>query len=356
MNHLKSIENSLIVVSAGGAAVFPHELRSQFRKGLDKKFLKILCITGIIFSSITVIMSSLDVKENISQKEIAKLQERYATLVLNKQLPQKEITQEPVKPAVSAQTKNIEEDYGTTDVGNQKEETVQEKQTRKVTTQVTRTKKINEAQRRVSRMGIFAQITSTSGFASSSRGGVADLIGASSGTGIDNINVSSIDFSSGGLVTHKEEDTQARERRGAKAEAEAIEGVAIGKASTGQMASTGEVKATEVEKIEGEASSDMNRSYDVINSIMKRTRLRIVRDFERILKKNPDLNGKIDVKFTILPNGKVIDVRIIQSTVNSQELEEAVIRWIQRTTFPEIDASTGNLEVVFPFVFTISEG
>jgi TonB family protein len=332
-------------VSAGMTISFPDELRFNIIQELDKKLLLILGIVGVIFLAVAVILSSMDVPE-LSQEDMIKMQERFAKLVLNKELSKEEKKEEMVQEKVGKTEKKKEEKKEKID---RKEETVQEKRERKKATKEQRTKKIAAAREKVASMGIFAQLTSSSDFGGSSN--VKDLIGGSSTTGLDNI-----DLSSGSFVTKKEEVGGTRERRGTKATAGSIEKVAVKKATSQKMTTVGTVKATKVEKIEGEAASHANRSYDAINKIMRRTKRRIIRDFERLLKRNPKISGKISIKFTILPSGTVSNVKIIKSTVNSTELERSVTKWIKRARFPKIADSEGELEVVFPFVFTVSEG
>jgi hypothetical protein len=220
-------------VSAGMTISFPDELRFNIIQELDKKLLLILGIVGVIFLAVAVILSSMDVPE-LSQEDMIKMQERFAKLVLNKELSKEEKKEEMVQEKVGKTEKKKEEKKEKID---RKEETVQEKRERKKATKEQRTKKIAAAREKVASMGIFAQLTSSSDFGGSSN--VKDLIGGSSTTGLDNI-----DLSSGSFVTKKEEVGGTRERRGTKATAGSIEKVAVKKATSQKMTTVGTVKET----------------------------------------------------------------------------------------------------------------
>jgi TonB family protein len=72
--------------------------------------------------------------------------------------------------------------------------------------------------------------------------------------------------------------------------------------------------------------------------------------FENWLKRDPTLHGQLKIKFTILPTGEVDNVSIVSSTMNNQEFDETIARYIKRWVFPPVE-SGGPVEVVLPFNF-----
>jgi hypothetical protein len=65
--------------------------------------------------------------------------------------------------------------------------------------------------------------------------------------------------------------------------------------------------------------------------------------YERELKRNPDFKGKIAVRFTINPAGAVIDVEIISTTLENDNVERCILARIGRwDDFGPIEPSLGN--------------
>lgn len=65
--------------------------------------------------------------------------------------------------------------------------------------------------------------------------------------------------------------------------------------------------------------------------------------YERELKRNPDIKGKLTVRFTINPDGAVIDVELISSTLQNNNVERCILARIRRwDDFGSIETSLGN--------------
>lgn len=75
--------------------------------------------------------------------------------------------------------------------------------------------------------------------------------------------------------------------------------------------------------------------------------------YERALKRNPSLSGKIKVHWTITPAGTVSGVDIEEDTLGDSEVSGCIKGLVARWRFPA--PSGGAVEVSFPFVFTASQ-
>lgn len=65
--------------------------------------------------------------------------------------------------------------------------------------------------------------------------------------------------------------------------------------------------------------------------------------YQRELKRNPNLRGKIVVRFTITPQGTAKDVKILSSTIDSEHVERCVLSRIRRwDDFGQIDPALGD--------------
>lgn len=94
---------------------------------------------------------------------------------------------------------------------------------------------------------------------------------------------------------------------------------------------------------------DKSRSAQVIQSVISSYIGGVRYVYNRELKDNPTLAGKVTVAFTIEPDGSVSKVEIVSSTLNWPPLEEKLVRRISHWRFPP--SRSGAVRVVFPFLF-----
>jgi TonB family protein len=76
--------------------------------------------------------------------------------------------------------------------------------------------------------------------------------------------------------------------------------------------------------------------------------------YEYQLKRDPNLKGKITVRFTIGIDGNVEAVSILSSSLEDELVKACVKRRIQRWVFPKPEE--GTVTVVYPFIFTAVTG
>ena len=74
--------------------------------------------------------------------------------------------------------------------------------------------------------------------------------------------------------------------------------------------------------------------------------------YNKKLRENPDLKGKITIKFAIDEFGKVIFCQVMNSTMGDPDLETQISDKIKRWVFEKIDKPGDVTEVTYPFVFT----
>ena len=75
--------------------------------------------------------------------------------------------------------------------------------------------------------------------------------------------------------------------------------------------------------------------------------------YNRLLRENPQLHGKITLRFAMDESGTVIFCEIVQSTINDDAFEQQVRNSVRRWKFEEIDRVGDVTEVVYPFVFAM---
>jgi TonB family protein len=75
--------------------------------------------------------------------------------------------------------------------------------------------------------------------------------------------------------------------------------------------------------------------------------------YERALKRNPNLSGKVKVRWTITAAGTVSAVEIEEDSLGDGEVSSCIKGLVSRWRFPA--PSGGSVDVVYPFVFQASQ-
>jgi TonB family protein len=123
----------------------------------------------------------------------------------------------------------------------------------------------------------------------------------------------------------------------------------VGNAKTVDLAKKGSFIIQKPESIEGAASSNAKRDNDAINAIVSSHKASIRMSYEKYLKRDPTLAGKITVRFTIASSGNIAMATVVDNTTGNREFEEEIIRKIRMWRFEEIP--DGDVTVTYPFVF-----
>ncbi|MBD3421113.1 MAG: TonB family protein, partial [Chitinivibrionales bacterium] len=129
----------------------------------------------------------------------------------------------------------------------------------------------------------------------------------------------------------------------------------IGQAATTSLAKKGDFVIQRPESIEGAASSNAKRDDKAINKIVRMHKRSIRMAYERYLRSDPSLSGKITVRFTIATSGRVVRVEILENTTGSASLENDIRQRIRRWKFDELGTGDGDVTVTYPFVFSQSK-
>jgi outer membrane biosynthesis protein TonB len=126
-------------------------------------------------------------------------------------------------------------------------------------------------------------------------------------------------------------------------------GGGIGEASTGSVGGEKSVKAV----VTGSPPSvDGELDPGVVAKEVKRRIGAVKACYERALKRNPALSGKIVVFWTITPEGTVSGVNVEQDSMGDSEVTQCIKQNISGWRFPR--PAGGSVEVSFPFVFQAS--
>ncbi len=104
------------------------------------------------------------------------------------------------------------------------------------------------------------------------------------------------------------------------------------------------------QKVAGSAEALGYRTEQSITNIVLSRQGQIQYIYEKYLKRNPNLRGKISIEFTIAANGFVKSARVVDSTIKHPQFQRELLALVKRLKFGAIPS--GDVTTVFPFLFT----
>jgi len=75
--------------------------------------------------------------------------------------------------------------------------------------------------------------------------------------------------------------------------------------------------------------------------------------YNKALRKDPTLRGKVTVTFEIDPSGSVTETVLVSSSIRSRSLVEAILHNIRNWKFPGVSKEYGNVRITYPFAFVV---
>jgi len=111
-------------------------------------------------------------------------------------------------------------------------------------------------------------------------------------------------------------------------------------------------KASTTQKSKTKSTSGGRRSADEIERVFQKNKGAIFSIYNRALRKNPSLEGKVVVELTIAPGGEVIRVNILSSELGDEALERKLVLKIKRFKFSK--ANVAEITVTYPIDFVPS--
>ena len=108
-------------------------------------------------------------------------------------------------------------------------------------------------------------------------------------------------------------------------------------------------KATGTSNSTGQTAPSATRSAEEVERVFQKNKGAIFSIYQRALRKNPSLAGKVVVELTIDPNGKVIKVNIVSSELGDEKLERKLALKIKKFKFASANVSL--ITVSYPIDF-----
>lgn len=323
----------------------PASVRGSALTGIDWFFTTVAAVSFLLHLVFVIYLRNVDWPR---KPDIEAVPDRFVQMVVKKE----EKKPEPKKEEVAKvdETKKEEKKKG----DEEKKQAPKKELTEEEKAKIAEAKAKADAERRAR---LAEQVKSTGllkllGAKSDGSGSIADVLGKGDvdrdqenafkgvgGVGIASGNDSLRGIKSGGSGSGRVAD--AGSLRG---------GAGIAGAETGKGAGERTVKAaikTEAPAVDGELDPNM-----VAKEV--RSRLGAIKAcYERALKRNPNLSGKVVIHWTITQAGTVSGVDVEQDTLGDAEVASCIKSLIARWRFPA--PSGGSVDVSFPFVFQASQ-
>lgn len=304
------------------------------QKGLDKQFTLIGIIVVLVMMAIGVTLSSIPVPET-KRAERNEIPERIANFLLEKK---------KVAPAVKKETPLPEVKKKEPEKKIEPKKKIESKKKKKIESEKKEPPKPKRQTAReiAKKSGLIAQIDDLADLRESfdlsllsglpQQEAVKQEIKIAS-TG--DLLTSAAEKSSGGItntLTRKIGPSELATRKTTTVKSN-IESEKKTKSKTNSQSSTGTMK----------------RSEDEIEQVFQKNKGAIFAIYNRALRKNPTLQGKVVVELTIAPNGSVTSVKIISSDLNDKSLERKLVLKIKKFKFSSSNAS--RITVSYPIDF-----
>ncbi len=116
-----------------------------------------------------------------------------------------------------------------------------------------------------------------------------------------------------------------------------------------ELQKQGSVSIQALQAVRGSEEARGRRSAESVMAVINAQRGRVMYAYNKYLRLNPDLGGKVSFDVTIAADGRVTDVRVVETSVESAEFIAELISILKSLRFPAIQE--GSVTVNVPFVF-----
>jgi outer membrane biosynthesis protein TonB len=313
--------------------VLPKEAKGNHFRSMDRLFVAVLTVSFLGHTGAYVALANAELPKEVTLEEIP---DRYAKVLIPERLPKPEIKKEEKKAEQAAQAEEKKKDEKKPDGDEKKKESAEQVAAKKAA----RAAAVAKAVQSKGILKVLGALGPGTG-----SGAVADVFGSGGGVG----DVATALAGAGGVALAT--DPGAAGRKG---------GGQGGAASIGDLATSGGGKVAYGAKSEVRVTGSVAAEEAEIDSsdidqgklaAFIRARMGLVKAcYENGLKRNPNLKGKISVRFTILETGGLADITAAVNTLGSAEVASCIVNTVRtwRTQF----RPSGPVTVEYPFVFS----
>lgn len=345
------------------ARKLPAEFRRSFWDSIDKRFISVL-IGSIVFNVAVVTYFLLNpLPEDQAMMRVAKIQEQLAKRIREREL-ELEATRaklalnqpqgdKPKAEAKKPKAKKPKPDKTATKKGAKTKKGKSAARKSRRERRGSRGKSRRQIAKAVSSKGVLALLTSSSTVAGGNE--VADILTGKNHTQKD---LDKAISGLSGIRTGGNGATKAANVKGGRAQGgggidDLVSGLSDSEDSgaferTGDLVSVGESALVGG----GDGTGIVGRNQDDVQGVILQHNNSVQYCYQRELKRNPNLKGKLVVRFSVTPQGTVKNVEVISSTLNNRKVERCVSNRIRRwNDFGSIDSSYGDTTVRQAYAF-----
>ncbi len=316
--------------AATPALELPKEAQGNHFRSLDRLFAVVLGISFALHTGAYVALANTDIPTEVTLEEIP---DRYAKVLIPERLPKAPEKVEEKKPEAVAEKKAEDKKQD----AEKKQESPEQVAAKKAARAVAVAKAVQSK-------GILKVLGALG--PGTGGGAVADVFGTGGGIG----DVASALSGAGGVAVANDPGAAGGRKGAGQVEAASIGDLATsggGKVAYGaktEVRVSGSVAAEEAEI----DSSEIDQQK--LAAFVKARQGLIKACYENALKRNPNLKGRVSIRFTILETGGLADIVAAQNALGSPEVASCIVQTMKswRTQF----RPSGPVTVEYPFVFS----
>lgn len=340
-------QDRIIVVSSGTRLAIDKSTLRYIRGGvwakIDPRFALMIFLSLVVHGIIIYLAVRVEVKPK-EEIVLEKIPERFAKLIIDKPLPKAD---KKSKDALVNSEKKEGAKTNTPVSGPSSK--VQRSEARK-----NMQEKVQKVENKVRTVGVLGML---SGVGSTAKGpAVVDVLGTMKDKSEKIQGLDEVLANMTGLK--KNEPIEVLDRKLVKSKDVAVTHkeqiddliADVSEVKTYDLAKKGDFQIQRPESIEGAASNNSKRDPQAINDVVTSHRSSIKMTYEKYLKRDPNLEGKITIRLTIAASGNVISVKVVENTTGNTEFADEIIRKVRMWEFEPV--TDGEVTVSYPFVFT----
>jgi TonB family protein len=355
-----SSTDSIVVFQAGSTlsdASLLRDIRGPLWQSLDKKFFIIAVLSLLLHGALVWYLDTLKLKQN-EMIVIEKIPERFAKLIIDKPLPKLAPTPKTAPEQNAGTVESVRQTAETAPAGEAGGGSAPQVSAReRAVAQKAVARQVQRVEQKIRTVGVLGMLT---GQGSTARGpSVVDVLGGVGRKKESFQNLESALSNLSGLQQTQNINVLSKKLVQSKSVAinrkEEIDDLiaSVGAAKTTSLAKRGSITIQRPQSIEGAASSNAKRDYDVINAVVLSHKTSINMSYEKYLKADPGLAGKITIRLTIAASGDVSAAVVVENTTGNHDLEDDIVRKMRMWKFEAIPE--GDATVTLPLLFSQSQ-
>ncbi|OQX77064.1 MAG: hypothetical protein B6D61_07780 [Bacteroidetes bacterium 4484_249] len=346
--------------AAGGfrLTAFPKEFERNILEGFDRRYYLILLISFFIVYGMVIIFANKEYSSEAINNAVKKnyLKKFYNTEFVVEQPQQQEDTNAMTGGEEAAPEEKVDQ-RAKKNEGKRAEASGTSAADRRAARRAAAAKRSSQRsamEQSVAGTGILAELSAGGGGGSGAA--VYDVLGDQGAGGVGNLDqvlggVSGLQSASSGSRRSVLGARSTGGGAGAAGIDDLIEG-GVGQSGSVSIKRRGKF-SIKIDKgtVSGKGSKSANRSADAIGRVVNKHADAIENCYKKETRINPNLKGSLSVQFTIMPNGKVSNVRVVNSTLRNKKVESCVTRRIRSWRFSKINKKEGNVTFRQKYIF-----